>query len=166
MITFSQTQPKKQSPATQFHSAIESAPEKVIDDLAWLAAQFCCAPMAIISLMGDRGLRIKSKVGLTARETAREFALADETLAQRQSVIILDTLLDDRFSRDAWVASAPKIRFYAGVPLIASSGHTLGVLSVMDRVPRQLSREQIYAVEVLARQIVSHLEWRTAAGRS
>ena len=46
------------------------------------------------------------------------------------------------------------------MPLMSSVGKPLGVLSVLDRLPRQLSAEQVYALEVLARQITAQLEWR------
>jgi len=138
-------------------------PEKVFDDLAWLAAQICNAPIAVVSLAGAQGQRLKSKVGLTAQEAAREFPLCAEALASRKFLVITDTLRDARLARHVFTHSPPKVRFVASMPLIKSDGTPLGTLCIMDRVPRELSPEQTYALEVLARQLVAQLESRSRA---
>jgi GAF domain-containing protein len=138
----------------------ENAPEKVFDDLTWLAAQICCAPIALLNLVSDDRPWLKSKVGLPAGETARDFTLPNRAIAQREFILVSDAREDERFAKTPLVAGEMKIRFYAGMPLISPEGKPQGVLSVLDRVPRQLSQEQIYALEVLARQITAQLEWR------
>ncbi|MDB6020263.1 MAG: multi-sensor signal transduction histidine kinase [Pedosphaera sp.] len=137
---------------------MDAAPEKVFDDLAWLAAQICRVPIALVSVLGARGQRLKSKVGLTAKEAAREFPICDAIIDHRKLLVVADALQDARLARDPLVTASPKVRFFAGMPLIAADGAVLGTLSIMDRVPRQLSREQIYALEILARQLVGQLE--------
>ena len=71
-----------------------------------------------------------------------------------------DTSKDVRFKNNPLVTGAPKIRFYAGVPLIALGGQPLGTLCVLDRKPRQLRAEQKRALQILARHVMSQLEMR------
>jgi CheY-like chemotaxis protein len=52
------------------------------------------------------------------------------------------------------------IRFYAGIPLIATKGHAVGTLAAMDRIPHLLTAEQIDSLKILARRIAHELELR------
>jgi len=51
------------------------------------------------------------------------------------------------------------IRFYAGTPLVTSSGHTIGTLCVLDTSPRDdFGEEQMMLLRAFARAVVGRLE--------
>jgi GAF domain-containing protein len=50
------------------------------------------------------------------------------------------------------------VRFYAGAPLLTPEGFAVGALSVIDRVPREMSAAQIEALRVLSRQVMAQIE--------
>ncbi|MEK7995294.1 MAG: PAS domain S-box protein [Planctomycetota bacterium] len=102
----------------------------------------------------------KSAVGVDATETSRDIAFCAHTVLRSDIFIVPDAARDDRFADNSLVTSAPHIRFYAGMPLIASKGEALGTLCVIDRVPRQLTPTQQDALRRLGRQTVQLLELR------
>jgi len=77
--------------------------------------------------------------------------------------VVPDALDDERFLSNPLVTGKPRVRFYAGAPLVTSEGHTLGTLCVLDRTPRTLSSENAQALRVLARQAVAQIELRRTA---
>lgn len=56
------------------------------------------------------------------------------------------------------VKNEPFIRFYAGAPLVTSDNFVLGVLCVLDSVPRELTNEQMTALRALSRSVVNELD--------
>jgi GAF domain-containing protein len=142
------------------YEVLDTVPEEVFDDLTELAAQICEAPMAMISLVDEKRQWFKSRVGLSLNETPRDLSFCAYAINQPDLFIVPDATKDDRFAGYPLVTSEPKVRFYAGAPLITPDGYALGTLCVIDRVPRELRAEQKQALRTLARHVVTQLELR------
>jgi GAF domain-containing protein len=160
MINLPSTRHEGLNQVPRHEGKMDEAPEKIFDDLAWLAARACGTPIAVMSLKGDNGQWLKSQVGLTRQEAAQGVAFCEEVSPGGSLYVVPDALLNERMANTMLVSTEPRLRFFAGVALIISDGSTVGTLSVMDRVPRELGPDQAYALEVLARQMVSQLERR------
>ena len=145
------------------YEILDTVPEEVFDDLTELAARICEAPIALITLVDEDRQWFKSKVGVTINETSRDISFCGHAITQSDLFIIPDATRDKRFAQNPLVTSDPKIRFYAGAPLITPDGHALGTLCVIDKVPRELSIDQKQALRVLARHVMTQLELRRHA---
>jgi GAF domain-containing protein len=142
------------------YEVLDTVPEEVFDDLTELAARICEAPIALISLVDEKRQWFKSKLGIGVNETSRDISFCTYAITQPDLFIVPDATLDERFARSPLVRSEPKIRFYAGAPLITPDGYALGTLCVIDKVPRELRPEQKEALTILAHHVVSQLELR------
>ena len=142
------------------YDVLDTVPEEVFDDLTELAARICEAPIALITLVDENRQWFKSRIGVSVNETSRDVSFCAYAVTQNDLFIVPDATKDKRFANNPFVTSDPKIRFYAGAPLITPDGHALGTLCVIDKVPRDLRLEQKQALRILARHVVSQLELR------
>ena len=147
--------------ALQRYRVLDTPAEKEFDDLAELASYICGTPIAIVTLLDGQRQWFKAKIGLGASETPIEQAFCAHAVQTPGEVMMVkDARVDSRFATNPLVTSDPHIRFYAGAPLVTPEGVALGTLCAIDRVPRELSLGQQKALQVLARQVVAHLELR------
>lgn len=141
-------------------SVLDSEPEAVYDDITRLLALTCDVPMAVISLVDDDRQWFKSSIGIDCSEAPRDIGFCAHAIVDRETLVVPDTLLDERFHDNPQVIGPPHIRFYAGTPIVMQDGHAIGAVAVMDTKTRELTREQHETLLAMGRQVASHLELR------
>ena len=140
---------------------LDTDPEQAFDDLTALASQICGTPIALVSLVDADRQWYKSHHGLDATETPRDLAFCAHAILKPDALFLIpDAHEDPRFADNPLVTGAPRVRAYAGVPLVSPEGHALGTLCVVDHEPRALSSAQQDALVRLGRQVVAQLELR------
>ena len=146
------------------YEVLDTLEEQAYDDLTRMAASVCGVPVALITLLDHDRQWFKSRVGLQATETPREFAFCEHAIRKPGDVMVVnDASLDDRFATNPLVTGDPNIRFYAGAPLVSASGQALGTLCVIDTQPRELDAKQAETLQFLAKQVMDKLEERRRA---
>jgi two-component system, NtrC family, sensor kinase len=146
--------------ALQKYAILDTEPEQAFDDLTLLASFVCKTPIALISLVDENRQWFKSKVGLDTSETPRDIAFCSTAIQQVDVMVVPDTMKDERFRNNPLVVAEPRIRFYAGAPLITEEGYALGTLCVVDHAPREFGADQKEALQALGRLVLAQLEFR------
>jgi formate hydrogenlyase transcriptional activator len=148
--------------ALRDYQILDTPAENDFDELLRLAAQTCKVPIAMITLIDAERQWFKAQIGLECPEMPRHVAFCAHAIMQSDVMVVPDALEDSRFNHNPLVTDFPKIRFYAGAPLITPGGYALGTICVIDHVPRELSPEQARTLQVLSREVVAQLEVRKA----
>jgi signal transduction histidine kinase len=143
------------------YSILDTLPEIDYDNLTAIAAEICGTPISLVSFVDKDRQWFKSRHGLNASETPRDYSFCAHAINDPHNIFIIeDSTKDIRFFDNPLVVGSPNIIFYAGVPLINENGLPLGSLCVIDDKPKKLSENQIRSLKALSDQIMKLLELR------
>ena len=88
------------------------------DRLVSLAARLFNVPIALVSLVDDERQWFKARCGLDVEQTPRSISFCVYAILGDDVMVVPDATLDPRFAENPLVTGGPRIRFYAGAPLI------------------------------------------------
>jgi len=141
---------------------LDTPPERVFDEITALCCKLLHAPLAFITLIDDDRVWSKSACGMDVAQAVspRNDTICGWTVApdEARMLVVPDTLEDVRFRRLPSVVAPNGVRFYAGVPLVASNNLRLGTLCVLDTKPRELDAHAGALLVNLAQLVVRELE--------
>jgi diguanylate cyclase (GGDEF)-like protein/PAS domain S-box-containing protein len=146
---------------------LEEGPEEAFDRLGRLAAMALHAPVAVLSLISNARLRIKSQIGLpepwaSHPEMPLPHAMFRHALATSKPFVVRDVrghpLTKDMLLGAGWESAA-----YCGVPIIVAERRVVGVMAVMDLESRDWSDAEITFLQDLAASAAQEVETRLEA---
>ncbi|KVV15121.1 response regulator [Flavobacterium sp. TAB 87] len=120
------------------------------------AALIADCPVSLISMMGKDTQNVQSCIGLAVDVVPRESTVCQYVVAAKKTLVITDTLQDERSKSNSIVLEAG-IRFYAGIPLKDDEGFVLGTLCVIDYKPKELTERQLDSLHKMAEAITKIL---------
>lgn len=125
-----------------------------------IAAKVFGTSAAAVNMIGSDRVFFAASTGIGECDMRRDVSFCAHAITQDGVMVVEDAALDPRF-HDNPLVSDGLIRFYAGVPLFAPSGHALGALCVVDSKPRSRFDEQDRArLKDLASMAADKLELR------
>ena len=146
-------------------AVLDTRQEADYDEIVLLAATLFDAPRALITLVDEERQWFKARNGLLAQETPRIESVCSYAIRNPEEVMVVhDASTDPRFADNPAIRALTDIKFYAGAPLVTSSGHAIGTVCVIDTQPRDADPRQLVALKVLAKQVVERLERQRGTG--
>ena len=139
---------------------LDTAPEARFDRHTDDIAAILDVPVALVSLVDVDRQWFKSRRGIDVEETPREMSLCAHAILGADVLQVEDTLADERFADNPLVSGDPRLRFYAGMPLMLDDGSRVGTLCVADYLPRHLDDDQLDSLRRVAAQVVGELQRR------
>lgn len=112
-------------------SVLDTGPDENVDRITELCREIFSVPVAVVTLVSDERQWFKSVQGLNVCETSRDVAFCNYTILSDEIFEVVDAAVDARFADNALVVDEPRIRYYAGAPLIYD-GIRLGALCLID----------------------------------
>jgi two-component sensor histidine kinase len=143
------------------YGILDTAPEPAFDRIVELAQALFNAPIALISFVDRDRQWFKAHAGLDTPETAREHAFCSHAIRESGVMVVPDAAEDARFAENPYVTGDPRIRFYAGAPLLSPEGARLGTVCIISPEPRvELAPEDQRRLQALAAIAANELELR------
>jgi PAS domain S-box-containing protein len=137
---------------------LDTPPEAVFDAVAASAARACAMPIALVCLVDAGRLWFKAAAGLEGVcEAPRAHSMCDVAVRGGELLAVPDTLEDPRFRASPQVVAGPRLRFYAGAPIVLPGGAAVGTVCVADRAPRTLDDAQRALLEGCAAIVAAAL---------
>ncbi|MGE7204977.1 methyl-accepting chemotaxis protein [Sphingomonas sp. NPDC019816] len=118
------------------YQVLDSASERVFDDIVRLAQSMFDVATSTVSLIDDDRQWFKAGIGIDVCETDRDAAFCTHAILGDAVMVVPDAHADGRFTNNPLVLGAPFIRFYAGAPLTTPAGFNIGTLCIFDPKPR------------------------------
>lgn len=117
-------------------SILDTANDERFDRITRLAQRLFGTQAAQVNLVDENRVWFKSSLGFGGTEAERDLSFCSHTILRSEATVVWDARNDPRFADNPYVLDDPKIRFYAGQPIVAPGGEPVGTLCVFDDAPR------------------------------
>ncbi|MGI8416806.1 MAG: GAF domain-containing protein, partial [Nakamurella sp.] len=142
------------------YQILDSAAEPEFDELVAILARRMGTVHAELTVVTPDRVWLKAATADQGTSRSPCDTLCADVFADRRATVIPDTKESARFAHHPSVEGPDKVRFYAGVPLIAADGVALGVLCVWDVKPQHPTADDIATLEEFGRHATALLELR------
>ncbi|QJR37666.1 GGDEF domain-containing protein [Gemmatimonas groenlandica] len=151
--------------AVRASQLLDGATNDVLDRLARLTTRLLHVPVALVSLVDDRGQHFPGMAGLggwagAQRGTPLTHSFCQYVVTNGTKLIVEDASVHP-LVMDNMAFGELGVVAYAGVPLRTSGGENLGSMCAIDTAPVQWTVDQIATLEDLAAAAMAEIELRS-----
>jgi GAF domain-containing protein len=129
------------------------------DEMTRAAVRRFGVPQSAIALVGKAVVHFIAATGVGFHTLPRAISFCGYAIHSRDPLIVPDATLDPRFADNPLVTGGPRVRFYAGAPLIDQDGYCLGTFCIVDTLPRRVAPEEIAELVRLSRQAMQRIDF-------
>jgi GAF domain-containing protein len=129
-----------------------------LDHIAQVARERFKVPAAIVSLSDGQKLFFAGRSGVDMDHTILEGSFCSTTMSTDEVFVVEDAAHDGRFADNCLVVAAPYLRFYAGAPIVLSTGEHVGSMCLIDLQPRVFNVGQRVVLKHMALAAKAELE--------
>jgi serine/threonine protein kinase len=144
---------------------LDTYPDMGLDRVTALAARLFAAPIAIVSVLDNDRVWLKSHFGAEVDHILRQVDLTTPGPLPQETIVIEDALLHDAARESKLVTGESGLRFYVGVPLRRDGAEVIGTLSVFDTKPHSVTEVELANLEDLAILVMVQLDLRREGRR-
>jgi len=142
------------------YAVFGSVPENDLDKISRLTADVLKTSICLLSIVGETDICIKSQIGLDASSLPRANSFCLSVVETDTPMVVPDAATDLQF-RDHPMVHELGMRFYAGAPLKAPDGSSIGTLCVFDPAPRpSFTSENLSFLQQFAALAMDRIERR------
>jgi serine/threonine protein kinase len=157
----------EEQPAEAAHpDTLDTLPDEALERVATMAARLFDAPISLVNVLDEDRSWSQSYVDHRVDDAARHITFNPGSALPTVPIIIRDGLTHPEMQRSPLVTGPLGVRFYISVPLTRHDGHTIGTLSVLDTIPRDVSDTDLTNLQDLAALAVTQLELRQESLRT
>jgi serine/threonine protein kinase len=139
---------------------LDTYPDLALDRVTSLAARLFGAPIAIVSVIDNDRVWLKSHFGAEVDHILRQVDLTSPGPLPQETFVIEDALLHDIAKDSKLVNGEAGLRFAVGVPLRRDGNEVIGTLSVFDTKPHAVTEVEMANLEDLAILVMVQLDLR------
>ncbi|MGH7507490.1 MAG: sensor domain-containing phosphodiesterase, partial [Longimicrobiales bacterium] len=146
---------------------LEEGPDESFDRLTRLASMALRAPAAVLSLLSDARLTVKSRTGMPEPWASQPLAPLPHAIFRHalatSKPFIADDIRAHPLTKDMVLGAGWENASYCGVPLVLPERRVIGVLSVIDTRPRRWTDDEVAFLKDLGASAVQEIQARIEA---
>ncbi|MFF0903669.1 UNVERIFIED_CONTAM: SpoIIE family protein phosphatase [Kocuria sp. CPCC 205316] len=144
-MTVETERPEEEARVRALHALhiLDTPREERYDRVVRIAREVFGVKAAAVNLIDTDRQFTKAEAGLDGLiHATRTDSLCARTVEADEMLVVPDAVTDERFTGSSFITAPDPVRFYAGHPLHAPGGETVGSLCLVDDHPRELDERE------------------------